>query len=106
MERKMYRQGDVLIVEVTDSIQGKEVQRIDGEIVLAYGEATGHHHHIPKVFKGATLYAVNENLRMLKVEEKVELKHEEHGVIKLPPATYQIIQQRENTALGWRTVVD
>lgn len=102
--RKMYRQGDVLVVEVTEEIKGKEIPRVNGEVVLAYGEATGHRHHIAN--KGATLFAVNENLRMLKVEEEVELRHEEHAVIKLPPANYQVIQQRENTALGWRTVLD
>ena len=102
--QRQFRQGDVYLIEVTEEVRGNEIQRVNGEIVLALGEATGHHHHIPN--KGATLYAVNENLRLLKVEEEVELRHEEHAVIKLPPATYQVIQQRENTALGWRTVLD
>lgn len=102
--QKQYRQGDVFLIEVSEDPKGKEVERINDEIVLAYGEATGHHHHIPN--KGAVLYAVNENLRILKVEEEVELRHEEHEAIKLPPGNFQVIQQRENTPLGWRTVVD
>lgn len=104
MNRRMFRQGDVLIVEVTEEAKGKEIPRVNGEIVLAYGEATGHHHHIPN--KGATLFAVNENLRMLKTAEEVELRHEEHATIKLPAGNFQVIQQRENTALGWKTVLD
>jgi hypothetical protein len=42
-----YRQGDVLVVAV-DSIpvNAVTVSRTSGEMVLAYGEATGHRHAI------------------------------------------------------------
>ena len=36
-----YQQGDV-IVERTDNIKGKKLKHL----VLAYGEATGHHHQV------------------------------------------------------------
>lgn len=104
MKRKCYRQGDVLIVEVSEEASGKMVPRDNGKVVLAYGEVTGHSHAIAS--KSATLFAVNENLRMLKLEEEAELCHEEHATIKLPAGNYQVIQQRENTALGWRAVID
>lgn len=54
--RRMLRQGDVLLVEVTEEIpaEAKKVERDHGRVVLAYGEATGHAHAIPH--PGATLY--------------------------------------------------
>lgn len=105
-KRFVVRQGDVLIVQVSEEIPAtaQKIERDKGQVVLAYGEVTGHSHAIAS--KGAALFAVTENLRMLKLEEEAELRHEEHAVIKLPPGTFQVIQQRENTALGWRTVVD
>lgn len=47
MKSKMYRQGDVLVERVAklpDKI--KRVRREGGKIILARGEATGHHHFI------------------------------------------------------------
>lgn len=97
-KRFIARQGDVLILVVTDKIpeEAKKVERDNGKIVLAYGEATGHTHAI--VAKGAILYAVNENLRMLQTEEAAELVHEEHATINLPAkTTFQIIRQKTYT---------
>jgi hypothetical protein len=50
--RKMFRQGDVLVVEVeappekVEAIKGKldKMDKEDGRVVLAHGEVTGHHH--------------------------------------------------------------
>ena len=53
----MYRQGDVLLVrDDAASVDGTEVARDQGHVVLAYGEATGHAHAIAS--KAATLYAI------------------------------------------------
>lgn len=95
--RKIMRQGDVLIVEVTEIPQeAKKTQ--EGTVILAYGEVTGHMHQIQN--PGAVMYAVNENLRFIKLEEDVELRHEEHSPIHLPSGNYQIIQQREKSLEG------
>lgn len=96
MKRLQFRQGDIFIIEVTEEVpqDAKIEERNQGRIVLAYGEVTGHAHAIHS--KAATLFAVNENLRLLKTEEEVELVHEEHSTINLPAKkTFQIIRQRE-----------
>ena len=104
--RKQFRQGDVFLLPVEkQEVTGEQEVKRDGKrVVLAYGEVTGHAHAIHN--PGATLYAVNENLRILRIEEKATLQHEEHGPIQLPSGDYQVIQQRENTPLGWRVVSD
>lgn len=97
-KRLMFRQGDVCLVEVGEEIpsDAKKVDRDKGRIVLAYGEVTGHAHAI--FAKGATLYAVEENLRLLRIEENAELVHEEHSTIELPAkTTFQVIRQRTYT---------
>jgi hypothetical protein len=46
-QKKMYRQGDVLLERVAKlPEQIKRVRRENGLIILARGEATGHHHSI------------------------------------------------------------
>jgi hypothetical protein len=107
MKRKMLRQGDVLLVEVTGEIpsDAKEIARDKGKVVVAYGEVTGHSHAIAS--KGATLFAVNENLRLLRIEDAAELQHEEHATIKLPAkTTFQVIQQKEYIAGRIMNVAD
>lgn len=107
MKRLQYRQGDIYIIEVTQEIPSDAVveKRDNDRIVLAYGEVTGHAHAIHS--KGATLFAVNENLRLLKTDEDVELVHEEHSTIKLPAKkTFQIIRQRTYTPTRIVTVAD
>lgn len=107
MERLQYRQGDIFIIEVNKEIpiDAKVEDRDNERIVLAYGEATGHAHAIHN--KGATLFALENNLRLLKTDEEVELVHEEHSTIKLPAnKTFQIIRQRTYTPTRIVTVAD
>lgn len=104
----MYRQGDVLITRIEDSAPtGAQVSRDSGRIVLAYGEATGHAHAIAD--RDADLFELPEArdkeadelwdqvTRILRVrgEEGVNLRHEEHGAIAIPPGTYRVVRQRE-----------
>ena len=73
------------------------VPRDQGEIVLAYGEVTGHRHAIAEPH--AELLALPDQeieRRFLRiVGDKALLRHEEHDTITLPPGTYQVVQQRE-----------
>jgi hypothetical protein len=93
-----YRQGDVLLIAV-DAIPGGAVPvpRDQGEIVLAYGEVTGHRHAITE--PRAELLALPDQeiehrfLRIVGVQ--APLRHEEHDTITVPPGSYQVIQQRE-----------
>lgn len=85
----MFRQGDVLIVRV-DSIPGDvtPVKREDGNIVLAHGEVTGHRHRIPS--RHANLYRTEMDARYMRVTAPVQLRHEEHTTVKIPPGDYRI----------------
>ena len=48
-------QGDILIIPVArERAKGEPIERRDGRLILAEGEATGHHHSI--VDKYATAY--------------------------------------------------
>jgi len=82
----MYRQGDLVVVEVR-KVLGKKLDHL----VLAEGEVTGHKHEIvgnAELFEhDGTLY--------LKVNEMAELTHQEHGTILLPEGGYRVKRQRE-----------
>ncbi len=93
----MYRQGDVLLIEVPPEREprslGREVARDAGRIVLAYGEVTGHAHAIADV--NAKLYESSAG-RVLVVEPSgVSVVHEEHTTVTLPGGTYFVRRQRE-----------
>lgn len=97
--RFIARQGDVLII-ATDRIpaQTRPVARDHGRIVLAYGEVTGHAHAITD--PAATLLELPDteiSTRFLQVlaDGGVDLHHEEHATITLPPGTYEVRRQRE-----------
>ena len=109
---KMYRQGDVLLVEVKAIPKhAKDVTPKD-RVVLAYGEVTGHAHAFyPEVvelsaFDKALGKKINPPAlkaklwdagaeRFLQVAEKTALRHEEHDAIEVPAGNYRVIQQRE-----------
>lgn len=104
----MFRQGDVLLIPIEGAMsirpgKGRHyVSRKTGEgIILAAGEATGHHHRVrstrarlvrPGAFVGGTRVAE----RVLVVPKGgAELTHEEHDTIKLPEGKYRVVGQRE-----------
>ena|SRR5256885_15992040 len=91
------RQGDVLIMQAPKGLTPQnQISRDKGRIVLAYGEVTGHAHVIIDV--GAELLTLpNTDDRFLRImkESGVELRHEEHSTIALPPGNYIVRKQRE-----------
>jgi len=95
----LIRQGDVLIIPVaTIPKNTRKVKRDRGRVVLAYGEVTGHAHAI--VHPDVTLVSAGEadELRMwmqVTAPEPVELLHEEHDTLLVPPGSYEIRRQRE-----------
>ncbi len=97
----IYRQGDVLLVAI-NSIPANartEVARDNGRIVLAYGEVTGHAHAIHDT-EAVLLAAPDTEDRFLRIMDAsgVELTHEEHATIALPPGDYLVRRQREYTS--------
>jgi hypothetical protein len=100
----MFRQGDVLIRKIAAIPDGTEVvpNDTDGAIVLAWGEVTGHRHRInpPTGHAVELVRTADTGQRFLRImaSSGVELRHEEHATITLPPGTYEVVQQREYTS--------
>lgn len=124
--QRQFRQGDVWLelVDDVDTSKLKRIPREHGAVILAHGEVTGHTHRIEG--RTAHLYALEDNRvtgetalqaiarigggliadRVLKVTKAVELRHEEHTTIKLPPGTYRVGIQREYSPAALRSVAD
>lgn len=93
---KLYRQGDVLVQQITTIPDGlKNVPKDNGRVILAYGEVTGHAHAVlgEVEFLAADLVELEE--RFLRVESEAQVVHEEHDTIVLPPGNYRVVRQRE-----------
>lgn len=97
MKKKRFiaRQGDILVIQLNEDIPDDARVIEQDQLTLALGEATGHSHTVTS--KGAVLYAVKENLRLMKLERATSLLHQEHAEITLPAGNYQIIRQVEYT---------
>jgi hypothetical protein len=126
---RIIRQGDVCLVQVErlpaacDLVPGQEQK-----IVLAWGEATGHHHRIedhvqaqaPRTAEAhntaiativgararARLWRDKNGDRFLEVEAPVTLRHEEHTAHTLPRGVYKLPNQVEYAPSLLRRVVD
>lgn len=105
----IYRQGDVLIVS-TKKIPNtaKPIERENGAVILAHGEATGHAH----AFRGAGVRMFRDDGTngggYLQVDgpDAKPLTHEEHTTIHVPPGNYRVIRQREYSPEAIRNVAD
>jgi hypothetical protein len=100
---QQYRQGDVLVLKV-DSIPKLQKTKI---VRLANGEITGHHHTI---CEGAVGYADDETglAEFVEVEEQegVDLVHQEHETITLPPGKFRSVIQSQYTPEEIKRVAD
>jgi hypothetical protein len=94
----IYRQGDVAIFPAPQSAKPAEkIARDNGAIVLAYGEVTGHAHAIAD--PQADLFVLPDtDDRFLRIMAAVDLCHEEHATVTLPPGDYIVRRQREYAA--------
>lgn len=106
--KRIYRQGDVLVVEATTIPEGvTTVPLEEGRLVLAHGEVTGHAHVVvgdAELFAPADVAELEE--RFLRVEQECELVHDEHATIALPPGDYRVLRQREYSPEAIRSVAD
>lgn len=105
----MYRQGDVLMIAIP-AIPGDATPcTIDGDVILAYGEVTGHAHRfapdLVKAFAKGGVWSPGAE-RYIRALEGATLRHEEHASIVLPPGNYRVVQQREYTPQEIRNVAD
>ena len=94
----MYRQGDVLVVPVADDQVPAGLipapRDKTGRMVLARGEATGHHHSI--AVEDGELVDAAEGV-FLRIMAPTPLEHQEHAPITLQPGVYRVVRQREYT---------
>lgn len=97
----MARQGDVLVRKLTPGERQRarfqRVERENGAVVLAHGEATGHSHKI--VEQTVEMYHDPKEGRLfVNIESPAHIVHEEHDTIKLEAGWYEVVRQREFTA--------
>jgi hypothetical protein len=101
---RLCAQGDILIERVDDvPVEGELLKcGANGSVVLAAGEATGHHH---RMFGSVTLYRDDALAREippglyvahLRIDSPTaRLEHEEHAPIILERGTYRVRRQRQ-----------
>lgn len=102
--KKSWRQGDVLIVEVS-AIPANAKDITGKEIVLMHGEVTGHAHRIAKPKGKAVMYDAQAE-RYLQIVSEATIKHEEHAPIVLREGRYQQAFQVEEQGEEIRRVAD
>jgi len=103
MEPRMYRQGDVLLVETRAPKAMKFEKR--SRIRVAEGEATGHAHVLEPTEDATVLVDVDvEFVRIMGANGL--LVHEEHTAIEIPEGDYRVVRQREYAPEENRVVAD
>lgn len=97
-----YRQGDLLIEHIAKT-DHKLKRSKTGKIILAEGEATGHHH----VLECEELESWQDSEEtIVRVATGATITHEEHSVITLSEGIYRVRRQREYSPKEIRRVQD
>ena len=96
---KFWRHGDVIITQITSDIYNEMVSKYNprSNLVIAYGEATGHHHQLV-ADKGTAQVLIDpttQQAQAFSVEQETELKHEEHDTLNIPKGYYRVEFERE-----------
>ena len=94
MTSKRYRQGDVLLVLVTESTPPLKLVERSARIVLVEGEVSGHA-HVLESDEPITLYEEGPGAEIVELPVAARLTHQEHKQLNLPPGLYRVIRQRE-----------
>lgn len=104
---KIFRQGDVLIERVSRTPAAADLTKqvpIGGRIILAHGEATGHHHSIDA--DAADWWKTADGDQFVTVHAATDVVHQEHDPIALQPGKYRVLRQREYSPEAIRNVAD
>ena len=85
---KLVRQGDLIFRQVDEKVEGKPLDKL----VVAEGEATGHHHVLiaevgSKIVGDKTKFTLT---------GKAKLVHPEHDTIPFSSGTYVVLTEREH----------
>lgn len=103
------RQGDVALVSVREIPKDAIEQPIKGKkLILAFGEATGHHHRFEFLdsTQNIKLYVAHGGARYIDVSAPSDLLHEEHSTARVPAGKWLLPQQVEYTPAELRRVAD
>ncbi len=106
MKPTMIRQGDVLLIPVLKRdmrLARTAIEPENGRVILAYGEATGHHHSLSAKVANLT---ERDGKRYLRVLADSPLEHQEHDPILVPKGTYLVVRQVEYAPEAIRNVQD
>lgn len=90
-----YRQGDVLVQEI-DAVpaNAKAVSKAGkSRIILAEGEATGHHHSLD-IDAADWWKDADSSEQFVALKKKSGVKHQEHGTIELRKKAHRVVRQR------------
>ena len=98
-----YRQGDVLIIPVTNIPTGLTQTK---RVTLALGEVTGHHHTICEDTATGWGSAEDSLANYFESGNTMTLTHQEHNPITIPPGKYQSVRQVEYTPEEIKNVAD
>ena len=103
------RQGDVGLLRVKAIPKDAVEQPQKGKkLILALGEATGHHHRFEFLAQdyNVKLYVSAGGARYLDVSAPADLLHEEHSTARVPAGKYLLPTQVEYTPAELRRVAD
>ena len=97
----MVRQGDVLLVKITEL----PLNIVKKDKVLAYGEVTGHKLRFSS--EQVTVFKNGNDEQFVQVLESSPLLHEEHETVVVPKGVFKVVLQRELSLLNQtKQVVD
>jgi hypothetical protein len=99
MKKSPIRQGDVLLIPIDKIPCDAVAQESKNEVILAYGEVTGHKHRFEFLdqTQSIKLYVAHGGARYLDVSVPADLLHEEHSTARVPAGKWLIPQQVEYT---------
>jgi hypothetical protein len=89
---KTYRHGDLGITPTKEIPKGLKKIYSGKEFILAYGEATGHHHKL--VADKVEIFMDNSGKMYFKTDGG-ELTHQEHKTIKIDKGCYFVNRENE-----------
>jgi hypothetical protein len=102
------RQGDVLLLAVTSIPKDAKDVTPDGDVILAYGEVTGHAHRITQTKEApkVRVWDAGAERYLQVVVDGAQVTHEEHASVVLDAPIFRQIYQVEERGEEVRRVAD